>query len=147
MHKDLAGCIGTHVYALEPWRDIRKNAGDRGKGCRDRGKINVKFLVFPEKCARKAALNLTGEYRNVILIGCPAWRGFFKVAFLRPADRHEYGRKEKITQMRVKVTLACADCKQRNYFTMKNRKNDPDRLTMKKYCRFCKKHTEHRETR
>jgi large subunit ribosomal protein L33 len=30
---------------------------------------------------------------------------------------------------------------------MKNRRNDPDRLEMKKYCRFCKKHTAHRETR
>ena len=28
-----------------------------------------------------------------------------------------------------------------------NKKNDPDRLEMNKYCRFCKKHTAHRETR
>ena len=48
---------------------------------------------------------------------------------------------------RVKVTLACSDCKQRNYNTMKNKKNDPDRLEMHKYCRFCKKHTSHKETR
>ena len=26
--------------------------------------------------------------------------------------------------MRVKVTLACSECKQRNYNTMKNKKND-----------------------
>ena len=48
---------------------------------------------------------------------------------------------------RIKVTLACSECKQRNYNTIKNKKNDPDRLEMKKYCRFCHKHTEHRETR
>lgn len=30
---------------------------------------------------------------------------------------------------------------------MKNKKNDPDRLEMKKYCRFCRKHTEHKETK
>ena len=30
---------------------------------------------------------------------------------------------------------------------MKNKKNNPDRLELKKYCRFCKKHTAHRETR
>ncbi len=36
--------------------------------------------------------------------------------------------------MRVKVTLACSECKQRNYNTMKNKKNDPDRLEMNKYC-------------
>ncbi|MDK2905984.1 MAG: large subunit ribosomal protein, partial [Eubacteriaceae bacterium] len=29
--------------------------------------------------------------------------------------------------MRVKVTLACTECKQRNYDTMKNKKNNPDR--------------------
>ena len=33
--------------------------------------------------------------------------------------------------MRVKITLRCNECKQRNYNTMKNKKNDPDRLEMK----------------
>ena len=47
--------------------------------------------------------------------------------------------------MRVKITLACTECKQRNYNTMKNKKNSPDRLEMNKYCRFCKKHTLHKE--
>ena len=36
--------------------------------------------------------------------------------------------------MRVKVMLACTECKQRNYNTMKNKKNDPDRIEMQKYC-------------
>ncbi len=49
--------------------------------------------------------------------------------------------------MRVRVTLACTECKQRNYNTMKNKKNSPDRLEMNKYCRFCRKHTLHRETK
>ena len=49
--------------------------------------------------------------------------------------------------MRVKVTLRCSECKQRNYNSMKNKKNDPDRLEMKKYCRFCRKHTIHNETK
>ena len=35
--------------------------------------------------------------------------------------------------MRVKITLACTECKQRNYNTKKNKKNDPDRLEMNKY--------------
>ena len=47
--------------------------------------------------------------------------------------------------MRVKVTLACSECKQRNYNTMKNKKNDPDRLEMNKYCKFCRKHTLHKD--
>ena len=49
--------------------------------------------------------------------------------------------------MRVKVTLACTECKQRNYNTKKNKKNDPDRLEMNKYCKFCRKHTLHKETK
>ncbi len=49
--------------------------------------------------------------------------------------------------MRVKITLACTECKQRNYSTMKNKKNDPDRLEMNKYCKFCRKHTLHKETK
>ena len=42
---------------------------------------------------------------------------------------------------RVKVTLRCAECKQRNYNTMKNKKNSPEKLEMNKYCPFCRKHT------
>jgi large subunit ribosomal protein L33 len=45
------------------------------------------------------------------------------------------------------ITLACQDCKRRNYTTTKNKKITPDRLEFKKYCRFCNKHTLHKETR
>ena len=48
---------------------------------------------------------------------------------------------------RVKITLACTVCKNRNYWSEKNRLNDRERLEMKKYCRFCRTHTSHRETR
>lgn len=58
-----------------------------------------------------------------------------------------YRNKNGGVHMRVKVTLACTECKQRNYNTMKNKKNTPDRLEMNKYCPFCKKHTLHRETK
>ena len=50
-------------------------------------------------------------------------------------------------KVRVKITLACTECKQRNYNTKKNKKNDPDRIEMTKYCKFCRKHTPHRETK
>ena len=53
----------------------------------------------------------------------------------------------EVEVVRVKITLACTECKQRNYNKEKNKKNNPDRLEMKKYCRFCKKHTVHRETK
>ena len=49
--------------------------------------------------------------------------------------------------MRVKIVLACTECKQRNYNTKKNKKNDPDRLEMMKYSKFCKKKTLHKETK
>ncbi|CVK21175.1 MULTISPECIES: 50S ribosomal protein L33 [Sporomusa] len=49
--------------------------------------------------------------------------------------------------MRNAVTLACTECKQRNYQTNKNKKNDPDRLEFNKYCKFCKKQTPHKETK
>ena len=49
--------------------------------------------------------------------------------------------------MRSLVTRACTECKQRNYQTNKNKKNDPDRIELNKYCKFCKKHTLHKETK
>ena len=49
--------------------------------------------------------------------------------------------------MRTKITLACTECKQRNYNTTKEKKNHPDRMEIKKYCRFCKTHTLHKETK
>lgn len=49
--------------------------------------------------------------------------------------------------VRTKVTLACTECKQRNYNTMKNKKNTPDRIELMKYCKFCGKETLHKETK
>jgi large subunit ribosomal protein L33 len=49
--------------------------------------------------------------------------------------------------MREIITLACSDCRRRNYSTMKNKKNDPDRLERKKYCKWCRKHTGHKEVK
>ena len=53
----------------------------------------------------------------------------------------------KASDVRPKITLACVECKERNYITKKNRRNDPDRLELKKFCPRCRKHTDHRETR
>ena len=41
------------------------------------------------------------------------------------------------TDVRPKITLACQECKHRNYITKKNRRNDPDRLAMNKFCPNC----------
>lgn len=45
------------------------------------------------------------------------------------------------------VTLACTECKRRNYNTNKNKVNSRDRLELKKYCPHCRQHTPHKETR
>jgi large subunit ribosomal protein L33 len=49
--------------------------------------------------------------------------------------------------MRDQVTLACGDCKRRNYITTKNKRTHPDRVENKKFCPACRKHTVHKETR
>ncbi|MCJ7545996.1 MAG: 50S ribosomal protein L33 [Deltaproteobacteria bacterium] len=49
--------------------------------------------------------------------------------------------------MRTIITLACTECKRRNYTTTKNKKTKPDKLDSRKYCRFCQRHTIHREIR
>jgi large subunit ribosomal protein L33 len=49
--------------------------------------------------------------------------------------------------VRQQAILACGECKRRNYSTTKNKKNDPGRMEIKKYCRWCGQHTLHRETR
>ena len=48
---------------------------------------------------------------------------------------------------RPPLTLACEVCKQRNYVTTKNKSNTTDRIELKKYCRWCRQHTAHKETR
>ena len=50
--------------------------------------------------------------------------------------------------MRTKITLECTECKQRNYDMMKDKKTHPERMVKaKKYCKFCKRHTLHKETK
>jgi large subunit ribosomal protein L33 len=43
------------------------------------------------------------------------------------------------------ITLACTECKRRNYTTTKNKRKGGERLELKKYCPAEKKHTLHRE--
>ncbi|MBI1885394.1 MAG: 50S ribosomal protein L33 [Chloroflexi bacterium] len=48
---------------------------------------------------------------------------------------------------RIIVDLACSECRSRNYTTVKNRRNDPDRLELRKFCARCRSHRLHREAR
>ncbi len=50
-------------------------------------------------------------------------------------------------EVRVIITLACSDCRERNYTTTKNRRNDSQRLEFRKYCSRCQVHRLHREVR
>ena len=56
-------------------------------------------------------------------------------------------KREMATGVRDKITLACNECKRRNYMSTKSKRNTPDRLEVKKFCRWCGRHTTHRETR
>ncbi len=44
------------------------------------------------------------------------------------------------------ITLACTDCKRRNYTSTRNKRaQGSERVELKKYCRHERKHTIHRE--
>jgi len=45
------------------------------------------------------------------------------------------------------IKFECTECKKINYFSRKNKKLLKNRLEMKKYCRHCRKHTPHKETK
>ncbi|MDD2758374.1 MAG: 50S ribosomal protein L33 [Patescibacteria group bacterium] len=45
------------------------------------------------------------------------------------------------------IKLECSECKRVNYFSRKNKKLLKTRLEIKKYCRHCKKHLAHKETK
>ncbi|MCH2320442.1 MAG: 50S ribosomal protein L33 [SAR202 cluster bacterium] len=49
--------------------------------------------------------------------------------------------------VRTLINLSCTECRERTYHTDKNRRNDPDRLELKKYCPRCRTHQLHREVR
>ncbi|MGH7738616.1 MAG: 50S ribosomal protein L33 [bacterium] len=49
--------------------------------------------------------------------------------------------------MREQITLACSDCKRRNYNSTRDKRKKPNKVEVKKYCRWCRKHTPHKETK
>jgi len=48
---------------------------------------------------------------------------------------------------RIFITLACNNCRERNYTSEKNRRNDQGRLEFRKFCPRCRNHQAHRETK
>ncbi|MFC1666814.1 50S ribosomal protein L33 [Candidatus Omnitrophota bacterium] len=43
------------------------------------------------------------------------------------------------------ITIACTACKRRNYTSTRNKKKQTKRLEIKKFCKFCRKRTPHKE--
>jgi len=43
------------------------------------------------------------------------------------------------------VKMQCTTCKRINYFTTRNKKTIEKKLELKKFCKWCKKHTKHKE--
>ncbi|MDR1260063.1 MAG: 50S ribosomal protein L33 [Endomicrobium sp.] len=47
---------------------------------------------------------------------------------------------------RIITAVACSVCKNRNYYFCRAKKQE-SKLTLKKFCKDCKKHTDHKETK
>ncbi|MBI2592896.1 MAG: 50S ribosomal protein L33 [Candidatus Colwellbacteria bacterium] len=45
------------------------------------------------------------------------------------------------------IGLKCSVCNRRNYYTRKNKAKVERKLEYKKFCRWCHKHTLHKETK
>ena len=45
------------------------------------------------------------------------------------------------------IKLECSACKHVNYTSKKNKKTIKERLLLSKYCNWCKKHVDHKETK
>jgi large subunit ribosomal protein L33 len=51
------------------------------------------------------------------------------------------------TAARVIITLECQECGRRNYTTTKNKRANAEKLELSKFCKFCRKHVKHKETK
>jgi large subunit ribosomal protein L33 len=45
------------------------------------------------------------------------------------------------------LRLKCDECKKKNYYTTKNMKKVERKLEYKKFCKWCNKHTLHKEVK
>jgi large subunit ribosomal protein L33 len=50
-------------------------------------------------------------------------------------------------EQRLVIHMACTQCQERTYTSEKNKKNDSQRLELKKFCPRCRMQTPHRETK
>jgi len=45
------------------------------------------------------------------------------------------------------VKLSCSQCKHVNYYTRRNKKTNEKKLDLVKFCKTCKKRTQHKESK
>lgn len=45
------------------------------------------------------------------------------------------------------IRLRCTPCKRVNYYKRKNKKGVERKIEIKKFCKWCKKHTTHKESK
>lgn len=45
------------------------------------------------------------------------------------------------------IKLECSECHRINYYSHKNKKTIKNKIEIKKFCKWCKKHTLHKETK
>ena len=45
------------------------------------------------------------------------------------------------------IKLACTKCNRTNYWSRKNRKLVERKIELKKYCKWCRAHTKHKESK
>ena len=45
------------------------------------------------------------------------------------------------------IRLQCSVCKRITYYSRKNKKTTDRKIELSKYCRFCRKHTTHKEAK
>ncbi|WKK70285.1 50S ribosomal protein L33 [Brochothrix thermosphacta] len=56
-------------------------------------------------------------------------------------------RNKRSVKRAKKASLACVECGSRNYTITLGASARTTRLEMNKHCKYCKKHTKHRETK
>jgi large subunit ribosomal protein L33 len=54
---------------------------------------------------------------------------------------------KKRGQARVLINLACTECRERTYWSEKNKQHDQGRMELNKFCPRCRRHQLHREVR
>ncbi|MDX6223789.1 MAG: large subunit ribosomal protein, partial [Frankiales bacterium] len=104
--------------------------------------------------ARARMVSVLASMRGRPRVTAP--RGRARLPLLRPGGRflclpgaihHRPGEAMARGDVRIAITLACEECRRRNYQTNKSKRNDPERIELRKYCRWCRRHTPHKETR